>query len=176
MPELPAARKARYIKMGLAPVDANRIGEDKELYEFFDAVTAGKPAHAKMAANWLLGDLAANPEYKMPPAHLAELIDMIQADEISGKIAKDIFAKMAAGESGAPREIADKHGLKQTTDTGAIEAAIDAVLAANADAVGQYKSGKAGLLGFFVGLVIKATGGKANPKTVSEMLMKKLSA
>ena len=175
MPELPAARKARYAKMGLAPTDANRIGEDKELYEFFDAVVADRPAHAKMAANWILGDLAANSEYKMAPKHLAQLLDMIASDEISGKIAKDIFAKMAAGENGTPREIADKHGLKQTTDTGAIASAIDAVLAANADAAAQYKAGKAGLLGFFVGLVIKATGGKANPKTVSEMLLKKLS-
>jgi aspartyl-tRNA(Asn)/glutamyl-tRNA(Gln) amidotransferase subunit B len=175
LPTLPAERKTWYINWGLTPKDANRIGEDKDLYEFFENAVLGQPAYAKPIANWLLGDLAANPEYKMLPHHLVELIDMIQSDEISNKIAKDIFAKMVEGEAGSPKEIADRHNLKQTTDLGAIESAIDAVLAANADSVAQYKAGKVGLLGFFVGNVIKATGGAANPKIVNELLAKKLN-
>jgi aspartyl-tRNA(Asn)/glutamyl-tRNA(Gln) amidotransferase subunit B len=176
MHELPAARKARYIGLGLAPVDANRIGEDKDLYAFFDAAVAGKPGRAKIAANWILGELAANPEYKMKPDYLSELADMILSDEISNKIAKDIFAKMLAGELGTPRKIAEKHSLRQTADTAAIESAVDSVLAANADAIAQYRAGKTGLLGFFVGAVMKATGGAANPKIVNELLGKKLLA
>lgn len=174
MPELPSARKSRYAAMGLAAIDANRIGEDAALYEFFDATIADKPSRAKIAANWVLGELAANPEYKMNPAHLAELSDMILGDEISNKIAKDIFAKMIAGETGTPREIADKYDMKQSTDTAAIESAIDAVLAANADAVNQYRAGKTGLLGFFVGQIMKSTGGKANPQTINTLLANKL--
>jgi len=174
LPELPAARKARYVEMGLAPVDANRIGEDRDLYELFDAAVGDKPARAKAVANWILGDVAANPEYKISAAHLAELVDIIMSDEISGKIAKDIFAKMAAGEGGSPREIAEKYGLKQTTDLGEIAVAVDRVLADNAESVAQYRAGKVALMGFFVGLVIKASGGKANPKIVNELLAKKL--
>ena len=186
MPELPAARKARYQEMGLPADHAARIGDDRELWEFFEEVGGAnadtsnlKPQtlnlqFARHVANWILGDLTANPEYKMAPAHLAELVNMILSDEISGKIAKDIFAKMLEGEAGSPRAIADRHGLKQTTDMGAIEAAIDAVLAANADSVAAYKAGKVGLLGFFVGNVIKATGGTANPKIVNEVLAKRL--
>ncbi|MDR3208430.1 MAG: Asp-tRNA(Asn)/Glu-tRNA(Gln) amidotransferase subunit GatB [Rickettsiales bacterium] len=174
MPELPAARKARYAAMGLAPADANRIGDDRDLYDFFDAAVGGAPARAKTVANWMLGALAANPEYEMKPAYLAELADMISSDEINSKIAKDIFAKMLDGETGGPREIAERRGLGQTADAGAVESAVDKVLAGNADAVAQYKAGKAGLLGFFVGAVMKETAGKANPKTVNELLAKKL--
>ncbi|MDR1071561.1 MAG: Asp-tRNA(Asn)/Glu-tRNA(Gln) amidotransferase subunit GatB [Rickettsiales bacterium] len=176
MPELPAARKKRYAEMGLAAVDANRIAEDKSLYEFFDAAVGAEPVRAKTVANWILGDLAANPEYEMAPAHLAELSDMILADEISSKIAKDIFAKMLAGEPDGPRQIAEKYGLKQSTDTAAIESAVGKVLADNAAAVADYKNGKTGLLGFFVGAVMKATGGKANPKIANEILVKKLKS
>ncbi|MDR1071620.1 MAG: Asp-tRNA(Asn)/Glu-tRNA(Gln) amidotransferase GatCAB subunit B, partial [Rickettsiales bacterium] len=95
-------------------------------------------------------------------------------DEISSKIAKDIFAKMLAGEPGGPRQIAEKYGLRQSTDTAAIEAAIDKVIADNSNSVAQYRGGKTGLLGFFVGAVMKATGGKANPKIANEILAKKL--
>ena len=109
------------------------------------------------------------------PTDLSELIDMISASEINGKQAKEIFIKMLDGESGTPRDIADKFGMKQITDTGAIESAVDSVIAANPAQVEQYKSGKVGLLGFFVGNVMKATGGKANPAVVNEILRKKLS-
>ncbi|MDR1027427.1 MAG: Asp-tRNA(Asn)/Glu-tRNA(Gln) amidotransferase subunit GatB [Rickettsiales bacterium] len=198
MPELPAARKKRYAAMGVAAIDAERIGEDKDLYEYFDLVMSAPtqdslgnklpsesipPPQAgagKVVANWMLGDLAAHPEYSMPPAHLAELADMILADEISSKNAKDIFGKMLDGEQGGPdagcgpREIADKYNFKQSTDVGAVEVAVDKVIAKNADSVAQYRAGKTGLLGFFVGGVMKATGGTANPKVVNEVLRKKL--
>jgi aspartyl-tRNA(Asn)/glutamyl-tRNA(Gln) amidotransferase subunit B len=197
MPELPAARKARYIQMGIAPFDANRIAEDSCLHEFFDAAVGANPARAKIAANWTLGELLANPEYKMNPAHLSELADMILGGEISNKIAKDIFAKMIeiggneiggneiggagfdktrlAAQPQSPRQIAEKYNMKQSTDTAAIESAINKVLADNADAVAQYKSGKTGLLGFFVGQIMRATGGTANPKIVNEILLASLA-
>ena len=109
------------------------------------------------------------------PSDLAELVDMIGDNTINGKQAKEIFIKMLDGESGTPREIADKFGMKQMTDTGAIEAIIDEVITANPSQVEQYKSGKVGLLGFFVGNVMKKTGGTANPAVVNEILRKKLS-
>ena len=109
------------------------------------------------------------------PSDLSELVDMITANEINGKQAKDIFIKMLDGETGTPREIADKFGMKQITDTSAIEAVIDEIIAASAPQVAQYKVGKTGLLGFFVGGVMHATQGKANPAVVNEILLRKLS-
>ena len=109
------------------------------------------------------------------PSDLAELVDMIATSEINGKQAKDIFIKMLDGEIGSPRQIAEKFGMQQITDTGAITAAVDAVIAANAGQVEQYRAGKTGLLGFFVGAVMKATGGSANPATVNEILREKLN-
>ena len=109
------------------------------------------------------------------PTDLAELVDMISENTINGKQAKEIFIKMLDGESGTPREIADKFGMKQMTDTGAIEGIVDEVIAANPAQVEQYKSGKVGLLGFFVGNVMKKTGGTANPAVVNEILRKKLA-
>jgi aspartyl-tRNA(Asn)/glutamyl-tRNA(Gln) amidotransferase subunit B len=176
MPELPAARRARYMgELGLSEYDALRLTESVEISTWFEAAIGDKPARAKPVANWILSELSAHPEFEMKPEMLAELVDMISDGDISGKIAKDIFIKMLDGESGTPREIAEKHGLKQNNDTGAIAAAVDAVLAANAAQVAEYKSGKTGLLGFFVGAVMKATGGTANPGTVNEILREKLN-
>ena len=175
MPELPAARRARYIReFGLSEYDAGRLTESIEISQWFESAVGDKPARAKPVANWMISELFAHPEFQMAPAALAELVDMIAASEISGKIAKDIFVKMLDGESGFPRAIAERHGLHQVNDTAAIEVAVDAVLADNAESVEQYKAGKAGLLGFFVGAVIKTTGGKANPQTVNEILKEKL--
>ena len=109
------------------------------------------------------------------PTDLAELVDMVATNEINGKQAKDIFIKMLDGADGSPRAIADKFGMKQITDTSAIEKIVDEVIAANAPQVEQYKSGKVGLLGFFVGNVMKASAGKANPAVVNEILKKKLN-
>jgi aspartyl-tRNA(Asn)/glutamyl-tRNA(Gln) amidotransferase subunit B len=140
----------------------------------FEAVISNAPARVKGAANWILGDVLANSEFQISALHLAELIDLVLADEVSSKSAKEIFSLMVSGETGSPREIADRHNMKQVTDTAAIEAAIDKLMAANSAMVEQYRGGKTGLLGFFVGNVMKATGGAANPKVVSEIVAKKL--
>ena len=108
------------------------------------------------------------------PNDLAELVDMIAASEINGKQAKENFIKMLDGEAGTPHEIADKFGMKQITDTSAIESAVDEVIKNNPAQVEQYRGGKVGLLGFFVGNVMKATAGQANPAVVNELLRKKL--
>ncbi len=191
MPELPAATRARFISLGLNEYDAARLTESTDISKWFDAAVGDKPARAKPIANWMISELFAHPENWdvknavdtsesgeariITPENLAELVDMISANEINGKQAKEIFIKMLDGESGTPKEIADRFGMKQITDTGAIEKAVEDVIAANPSQVEQYKSGKVGLLGFFVGNVMKATGGKANPAVVNEILKQKLS-
>ncbi|MDR0803821.1 MAG: Asp-tRNA(Asn)/Glu-tRNA(Gln) amidotransferase subunit GatB [Rickettsiales bacterium] len=175
MPELPAAKRTRYVgDFGITEYDAARLTESVEISDYFESAIGGKPENAKLIANWVLGDLAAHPEYAMPAAYLAELVEMISANEINGKQAKDLFIKMLEGESGNPRSIADKFGMKQITDTGAIESAVNAVIAANPAQVEQYRSGKTGILGFLVGAVMKATGGKANPAVVNQIMTDKL--
>lgn len=191
MPELPSATRARYTHdFGLSEYDAARLTESTDISHWFDTAVAGDAKRAKAIANWMISELFAHPENWdekneksgivdemriITPSDLSELVDMIAASEINGKQAKEIFIKMLDGESGAPRDIADKYGMKQITDTGAIESAVDAVIAANPAQVEQYKSGKVGLLGFFVGGVMKATGGKANPAVVNEILRNKLA-
>lgn len=192
MPELPAATRARYInEYGLSEYDAARLTETTDISKWFDAAVGGNAARAKPIANWLISELFAHPENWdvknavdtpdsgtqriIRPSDLAELVDMIASNEINGKQAKDIFIKMLDGEQGTPREITDKFGMKQITDTSAIEAAVDEVIAASAPQVAQYKAGKTGLLGFFVGGVMRATHGKANPSVVNEILLRKLS-
>ncbi len=195
LPELPAATRARYISAwGLSEYDATRLTETVDISKWFDAAVGDKPARAKPIANWMISELFAHPEHFVlgnqanysplggsnypriiQPSDLAELVDMIAASEINGKQAKEIFIKMLDNEPGTPKQIADKFGMKQITDTGAIEKAIDDVIAANAGQVEQYRAGKTGLMGFFVGNVMKATGGSANPAIVSEILTKKLN-
>ena len=190
MPELPAATRARYIeKFGLSEYDATRLTETVDISHWYDTAVNGKAERAKPIANWMISELFAHPDNYdienqksgivdgmriITPTDLAELVDMIASSEINGKQAKEIFIKMLDGESGTPHEIADKFGMKQITDTGAIESAVDEVIKNNPAQVEQYKSGKVGLLGFFVGNVMKATGGKANPAVVNEILKKKL--
>ena len=190
MPELPAATRARYIeKYGLSEYDAARLTETTDISKWFDTAIGDKPARAKPIANWMISELFAHPENYdieneksgivddmriITPSDLSELVDMISANEINGKQAKEIFIKMLDGENGSPKAIADKFGMKQMTDTGAIEKVIDEVIANNQSQVEQYKSGKTGLFGFFVGSVIKATSGKANPGVVNEILKQKL--
>ena len=191
MPELPSATRARYTAdFGLSEYDAARLTETVDISHWFDAAVNGKKENAKSIANWMISELFAHPENWdvkneksgiidemriITPSDLAELVDMIGENTINGKQAKEIFIKMLDGESGTPREIADKFGMKQMTDTAAIEGIIDEVIAANPSQVEQYKSGKVGLLGFFVGNVMKKTGGTANPAVVNEILRKKLS-
>ena len=191
MPELPSATRARYTaEFGLSEYDASRLTENTDISHWFDAAVNGKAQNAKSIANWMISELFAHPENWdekneksgivddmriITPSDLSELVEMISESTVNGKQAKEIFIKMLDGECGTPREIADKFGMKQMTDTGAIESIIDEVIATNPSQVEQYKSGKVGLLGFFVGNVMKKTGGTANPSIVNEMLRKKLS-
>ena len=191
MPELPSATRARYTaEFGLSEYDASRLTENTDISHWFDAAVNGKAQNAKSIANWMISELFAHPENWdekneksgivddmriITPSDLSELVEMISESTVNGKQAKEIFIKMLDGECGTPREIADKFGMKQMTDTGAIESIINEVIAANPSQVEQYKSGKVGLLGFFVGNVMKKTGGTANPSIVNEILRKKLA-
>ena len=191
MPELPSATRTRYThEFGLSEYDAERLTETTDISRWYDSAVNGETKRAKAIANWMISELFAHPENWdvkneksgiidemriITPSDLAELVDMLSENTINGKQAKEIFIKMLDGEGGTPREIADKFGMKQMTDTGAIEAIVDEVIASNTAQVEQYKSGKTGLLGFFVGNVMKKTGGTANPAVVNEILRKKLA-
>ncbi|TWA66709.1 aspartyl/glutamyl-tRNA(Asn/Gln) amidotransferase subunit B [Azospirillum baldaniorum] len=180
LPELPDDKKARFIsEYKLSPYDANVLVSEKARADFYEAVANGRDP--KLAANWVTGELfgylnKAGKEIEESPVsaeNLGGLIDLIADNTISGRIAKEVFEAMfETGEK--PADIVEKKGLRQVTDTGAIESSIDAVLAANADKVAEFRSGKDKLFGFFVGQVMKATQGKANPALVNEILMTKL--
>jgi aspartyl-tRNA(Asn)/glutamyl-tRNA(Gln) amidotransferase subunit B len=179
LPELPDAKRARFMKeYGLSAYDAGVLTAERESADFFEAVATGRDG--KTAANWVINELFGRLNKKglgieqspLSAAQLGGIIDLIGSGAISGKIAKDVF-EIAWGEGGDPAEIVEKRGLRQVTDTGAIAAAVDAVIAANPDKVAQAKA-KPAALGWFVGQVMKATGGKANPQAVNEMLKKKL--
>lgn len=175
LPELPAVRRTRYIEqLGLSEYDAARLTESVEISSWFELAVDGVPTRAKGVANWMISELFAHPEFEMKPIDLAELVDMTQSGEINGKQAKDIFIKMLDGENGSPREIADKFGMKQVTDTDAIEKIVDQVIAENPNQVAEYKNGKVGLLGFFVGGIMKKSGGTMNPAAVNEIVREKL--
>lgn len=181
LPELPDAKRARYVDaLGLAPYNADVITSDVETARWFEALLAAG-AEAKAASNWLISDLfgALNRLGKdigdspVSPAQGAELLKLVADGTLSGSLAKQVFEIML--ETGDdPAKIVEEKGLKQTSDTGAIEAAIAEILAANADKVEQYKGGKEALFGFFVGQTMKAMAGKANPKVVNELLKKAL--
>jgi aspartyl-tRNA(Asn)/glutamyl-tRNA(Gln) amidotransferase subunit B len=183
LPELPSAKKARFSEQyGLSAYDAGVLTSSKAMSGYFEAaVTAG--ADGKATANWLMGEVSAtlNRDEKdiadcpIAPASLAGLLKRIADNTISNKIAKEVFAAMWAGEGEADAVIEAK-GLKQVTDTGAIEKIIDEVLAANAAMVEEYRSGKEKVFGALVGQVMKASKGKANPAQVNELLKKKLSS
>ncbi len=181
MPELPQARRARYMAdFGLREYDAGVLTATRATSDFFEAVSkaAGDP---RAAANWVMGDLmgalkAEGKEIAESPVsaqNLGELIALIGKGEISGKLAKEIFAKMlSTGE--APRAIMEREGLKQISDSGALEKIVDQVIASNPKQLEQYRGGKTTVLAFFVGQVIKATRGQANPAAVNELLKAKL--
>ena len=180
LPELPDERKDRYINdFGLSPYDAGVLVAEKDTAIYFEEVAKGRDA--KMAANWVINNLFAVlsdkgvgiSESPISAADLGELLGLIADDTISTKIAKDVFEVML--ETGdAPQKIVEDKGLKQITDTGAIEAAVDAAIAAGAAQVAQYKGGNEKILGWFVGQVMKATQGKANPGQVNKLLKEKL--
>jgi aspartyl-tRNA(Asn)/glutamyl-tRNA(Gln) amidotransferase subunit B len=180
LPELPDARRARYIQdFGLSPYDAGVLVAEKETAAFYEAVAKGRDP--KLAANWVMGDFFAalnrtKRDITDPPVtaeNLGALLDLMADKTLSGKLAKEVFEAMV--ETGKPPAvIVEERGLKQVTDTGAIEAVVEKVLAANADKVAEYKSGKDKLFGFFVGQVMKAMQGKGNPALVNDVLKAKL--
>jgi aspartyl-tRNA(Asn)/glutamyl-tRNA(Gln) amidotransferase subunit B len=181
LPELPDAKKARFIRdFALSAEDAGVLVAERATAEYFEAVAAGRDP--KIAANWVMGDLFGALNKKgvgiehspVDAERLGALIDLLAQGTISGRIAKDVFAEMV--ETGtAPADIVERRGLRQLSDTGAIEAAVDAALAAHPAQVAQYQANPK-VLGFFVGQVMKATGGKANPALVNELLKSKLGA
>jgi aspartyl-tRNA(Asn)/glutamyl-tRNA(Gln) amidotransferase subunit B len=183
LPELPDAKRDRFsAQYGLTAYDAAVLTATRELADYYEnLVKALDGGDAKLAANWVTGDLAGflnknNLEISQSPvstAALAQLLKRILDNTISGKIAKEVFEAMFAGEGDAD-SIIEKKGLKQITDTGALEKAVEQVMAANPKQLEQYRAGKDTLLGFFVGQVMKATGGKANPAEVNRLLAAKL--
>ena len=181
LPELPDAKRKRYEGLGITPYNSSVLTAEVETARWFDALlTAG--AEPKQAANWVVAELfgALNRRGEsidaspVTPPQAAELLKLVAGGTISGTIAKQVFEIMLENGEGAA-EIVEKRGLEQTSDTGAIDAEIDRVLAANADKVAQYKAGKPQLFGFFVGQTMKAMAGKANPQLVNERLRAKLS-
>lgn len=183
LPELPDQKKRRFKdQYGLNDYDAEVLTATRELAAYFEQVVTLSGSDPKLCANWVMGDLAAAlnkagleiEESPVDPQRLAGLIQRIADDTISGKIAKQVFEGLWASLESADA-IIDREGLRQITDTGAIEAIIDAIIAENPAQVEGYRSGKDKLFGFFVGQAMKATEGKANPAQLNELLKKKLS-
>ncbi|MCE8545535.1 Asp-tRNA(Asn)/Glu-tRNA(Gln) amidotransferase subunit GatB [Ruegeria pomeroyi] len=180
LPELPDDKKARFIKdFGLTDYDASVLTAEVESAAYFEEVA--KDRNGKLAANWVINELFGRlkkedhdiTDSPVSPAQLGGIIDLIASDAISGKIAKDLF-EIVYTEGGDPAEIVEARGMKQVTDTGAIEAALDEIIAANPAQVEKAKVNPK-LAGWFVGQVMKATGGKANPGVVNQMVSKKLN-
>jgi aspartyl-tRNA(Asn)/glutamyl-tRNA(Gln) amidotransferase subunit B len=183
LPELPDAKQRRFMDdYGIKADDAVILTASRALADYFEAVAAATQGEPQGVANFVIGDLSAalnrdgldverNP---VSAADLAGLLDRIKDNTISGKIAKEVFEAMWLGE-GTPDEIIEAKGLKQITDASVIEAVVDKVIAANPSQVAEYKSGKDKLIGYFVGQVMKETGGKANPGQVNAILRQKLS-
>ncbi len=181
LPELPDAKRARFIaQYGLSPYDAGVLVAEQATAVFFESVARGRDA--KAAANWVMGDLfgALNrsgrgiEQSPVSAAALGEMLDLMADGTINGRIAKDVFEAMVeTGES--PGAIVEARGLRQVTDTGAIDAAIESVIAANGDKVEQYRAGKDKLFGFFVGQVMKAMAGKGNPALINDAIKRRLA-
>jgi len=184
LPELPDQKKARFIDgFGLSPYDAGVLVAERESADFYETVLAGladKPRDGKLAANWVINELfgrlnkegrgiSASP---VSAEQLASIVDLIGEGTISGKIAKDLF-EIVWTEGGDPRALVETRGMKQVTDLGAIEKAVDDIIAANPDKVAQAKA-KPTMIGWFVGQVMKSSGGKANPQAVNDLLKSKL--
>ena len=180
IPELPDEKKKRFIeKFKLSPYEATILVSDNEISNYFENVI--KKSDVKLATNWIIGELFAalnekNLEITESPisaGNLSKLINLIKDGTISGKIAKTVFEHMMEGDKD-PKKIVEEKGLKQESDPKALEALIDKVIDDNREKATEYKSGKVKLFGFFVGQVMKVSGGKANPQLVNEILKKKL--
>jgi aspartyl-tRNA(Asn)/glutamyl-tRNA(Gln) amidotransferase subunit B len=183
LPELPIEKKARFMSdLGLSDYDADVLTSQKSLADYFEDMLTGNNINAKLCANWVMGELSAllnknQIEIQNSPVSaqdLSLLVQRIEDSTISGKIAKDVFKAMWNGEGNA-EDIIESKGLRQMNDLGAIENIVDDIIANNTLQVEQYKSGNEKIIGFFVGQIMKATHGKANPKQVNELLRKKLA-
>jgi aspartyl-tRNA(Asn)/glutamyl-tRNA(Gln) amidotransferase subunit B len=178
LPELPDQKKARFVGLGLSAYDADVLVTERNTAEYFETVAKGRDA--KLTANWVINelfgrlnkegkDIAASP---MSSSQLGAILDLIGEGTISGKIAKDLF-EIVWSEGGDPRAVVEQRGMKQVTDLGAIEKAVDDIVANNPDKVADAKTNPKAI-GWFVGQVMKASGGKANPQAVNDLLKKKL--
>jgi len=184
LPELPVAKQQRFVaEYGLREDDATILTISRSLADYFETVTGASHGKPQAAANWVIGELSGalnrdGLEIEQSPVsavNLAGLLDRIEDNTISGKIAKEVFDAMWAGE-GTADDIIETRGLRQITDASAIEAIVDKVIAANPSQVAEYQGGKDKLIGFFVGQVMKETGGKANPGQVNAILKDKLAS
>lgn len=182
LPELPDAKCQRYIdELGLSQRDASQVSGDKAMADFFEATLAAG-ADAKLSANWLINELSGRldkerlslEEAPVSAEQLAGVLVRVRDNTISGKIAKQVFDAIWKGEGASADELIESRGLKQITDTGAIEAMVDEVIAANPSQVAEFKGGKTKLMGFFVGQVLKKSGGKANPGQINQLVKQKL--
>jgi aspartyl-tRNA(Asn)/glutamyl-tRNA(Gln) amidotransferase subunit B len=181
LPELPDEKKARFIgAFGLSQYNAGVLVAERETAEFYENVVEklSNKADAKIAANWVINNVFGEARKEnadmggVSPPELAEIIDLISEGTISSQIAKELF-NMVWNNAGSPRELVEAHGMKQVTDTGAIEKVVDDIIAANPDKVAQAQA-KPALMGWFVGQVMKSSGGKANPQVVNDLLKSKL--
>jgi aspartyl-tRNA(Asn)/glutamyl-tRNA(Gln) amidotransferase subunit B len=184
LPELPISKRHRYQDdLALSPYDTKVLTDDRTIAEYFEAtIAAGAPA--KQSANWIMGDISAYlnanaslaiGDLKIQPSALAELISLIEDGTISNKIGKDILPELLENGGSAKAIVASK-GLVQISDPTVIESAVDEIIAAFPDELAQFKSGKTKMLGFFVGQVLKKTGGKADPKLTNQIVAKKLNS
>jgi aspartyl-tRNA(Asn)/glutamyl-tRNA(Gln) amidotransferase subunit B len=183
LPELPQAKRERYVnELGLAAYDANLLTASREMADFFEAVLAEAPSQAKVCANWIIGEVSAQlnrdsldmAQCPITPQQLAGMLKRIADGTISNAGAKEVFRAMWA-EGGDADAIIEAKGLKQVSDSGAIEKIVEEIIAANPAQVAEYRSGKEKVFGFFVGLAMKASKGKANPAQLNEVLKKKLA-
>jgi aspartyl-tRNA(Asn)/glutamyl-tRNA(Gln) amidotransferase subunit B len=184
LPELPDQKKARFIaEFGLSPYDASVLVAERESADFYEATLAqlaNRTRDGKLAANWVINELFGRlnkegcdiPASPVSAAQLGAIVDLIGEGTISGKIAKDLF-EIVWQEGGDPRALVETRGMKQVTDLGAIEKVVDDIMSANPDKVAQARA-KPQLIGWFVGQVMKSSGGKANPQAVNDLLKSKL--
>jgi len=182
LPELPEARHARYLGMGLSAQDASVMAAERQIGDYFDAALAVAPAYPKKLANWLINEVLGrvddprglmDEKVPVPPSALAELVDLVEKGTLSGKLGKDVFGRMWQ-EKRRAADIVAAGSVSLVSDTGIIEEACKRVVERSPDEAARYRGGNAKLMGFFVGNVMKETDGKANPKIVNEILRKLL--
>ncbi len=183
LPELPLSKQARYVAdLGLSVYDADTLTSSREMADFFEATLNEVPKEAKLCANWLMGDVSASlnrddrdiAQCPISPRQLGGMLKRIADGTISNSAAKEVF-KILWSDGGNPDTIIETKGLKQMSDVGAMEAMVDEIIAANPVQVAEYRSGKEKVFGFFVGLAMKASKGKANPAQMNEILKRKLA-